>query len=53
MGVPLLARLPLGEPVRGDTGLFAEGSEAWAGVLEVARACERARARQGAAAPGS
>lgn len=47
LGVPLLARIPLGEPVRDGTGLFAAGSEAWEAVERVAAACERVKAKAG------
>lgn len=47
LGVPLLARIPLGEPQRPGTGLFVEGSEAHAAIRRVAEACTRARSRGG------
>ena len=51
LGVPLLGRLPLGNEQRPGTGLFAEGTEAHAEILKIARACTRAR--QAASQAGS
>lgn len=42
LGVPLLARIPLGNPQRPGTGLFLEGSEAHEAIQRVAAACVRA-----------
>ncbi|REJ36813.1 MAG: MRP family ATP-binding protein [Bacillota bacterium] len=43
LGVPLLARIPLGNPQIPGTGLFVEGSEAHEAIRRVAEACVRAR----------
>lgn len=45
LGVPLLARLPLGNKQIPGTGLFAEGTEAYEEMLKVARACEQIRSK--------
>lgn len=42
--VPLLAQLPLGNEQLPGTGIFAEGTEAYEQMVNVAMACERARA---------
>lgn len=43
--VPLLARLPLGNEQIPGTGLFAEGTEAFEQMQNVASACEQAKVR--------
>ena len=43
LNVPLLARLPLGNPQRPGTALFEQGTEAYEAMQHVAAACERVR----------
>lgn len=45
LNTPLLAQLPLGNPMRGNSAIFAPGTEAHGAFLNLAAACERITAR--------